>query len=96
MFSFGFGCFGHQVMMFFPPRSYAAIAAHPDCNPLLPDNDGKSDDPEMSIWDPEVQDLNLADFPGCSSKVGLGVCRRSGIGGAGQKCRESAESQNQS
>lgn len=23
-------------------ESYAAIAAHPDCNPLLPDNDGKS------------------------------------------------------
>eukprot|EP00438_Fugacium_kawagutii_P000586 Skav233476 [mRNA] locus=scaffold429:56538:61443:+ [translate_table: standard] len=23
-------------------ESYAAIAAHPDCNPLLPDNEGKS------------------------------------------------------
>jgi hypothetical protein len=54
MSPFGVGCFGHQVMMLFPPRSYAAIAAHPDCNPLLPDNDGKSDDPEMSIWDPSV------------------------------------------
>ena len=32
------------------PRSYAAIAAHPDCNPLLPDNDGKSDDPEIKKW----------------------------------------------
>ena len=63
MSPFGVGCFGHQVMMLFPARSYAAIAAHPDCNPLLPDNDGKSDDPEMSIWDPQVQDLNLADFP---------------------------------
>lgn len=81
-----------EIFLYFPsaPRSYAAIAAHPDCNPLLPDNDGKSDDPEMAQGQWESNAVGLKPRNGISPCV---IALRSALEYAADRGLEAAAPQ---